>query len=143
MSAADPIEALTDDEWRQRTDRRDTHLVATAARERQPVAVDPVVPVGAEDHVRGGVVRVGVHRVRPVEPARGRKADVKCLDPDDGRPIHETPRERDKYPMFDGETTVTAAMICDYAHKDPIFTSRKASLCDWTARVVSVAYVLD
>ncbi len=109
----DPVEALAHDERLEGMDRGDADLGAPAARERQPVTVDPVVTIGAQDHVRGGVVRIGVHRVGPVEPARRREADVVRLEPDDRRAAH-SPRQMDKYPIslpeIRGSATTTAGL---------------------------------
>jgi hypothetical protein len=45
----------------ERVDRRRAHFVPSPDRERQAVAFEFLV--GLEDHVRGGIVRVGVHRI--------------------------------------------------------------------------------
>ena len=64
----------------QRVDGRHDHLRPAPDREREPVALEAVAGVGAQDHVRRRVVRVGVHRVRAVERARGREAEVDDLE---------------------------------------------------------------
>ena len=66
--ADDPVERAADDERLERADGGDAHLRAATAREGQPVPLDAVVRVGAEHDVGGRIVRVGVHRIRPVEP---------------------------------------------------------------------------
>src|SRR5262245_23438028 len=43
----------------------------------------PILRVGAQHDVGGGVVRVGVHRVRAVQLARGREADIVRIERDD------------------------------------------------------------
>ena len=65
----DPIEAAADHERLERAGGCDAHLGAATAREGQPVALDPVVCIGAENDVGSRVIRVGVHRIRPVKPA--------------------------------------------------------------------------
>jgi hypothetical protein len=62
----------------QRLDRGDDHIVAAPDREAQAVALQSR-QVGAQDHVRGRVVRVRVHRVRAVVLQRRREADVMAL----------------------------------------------------------------
>jgi hypothetical protein len=61
----DVVETTADDEGRERLDRRATHLVAAADREREAVA-DDVFVVGTDDGVGGRVVRIRVHRIGPV-----------------------------------------------------------------------------
>ena len=85
--AGDALERAAHHERLERTDRGDADLGATAVREREPMA-RKIGVVGIQDHVRGGVVRAAVHRVRPVERARGREADVVRGDADD---LHVTP----------------------------------------------------
>ena len=95
--ADDPVEAAADDERLEGVDSGDADLGAAAAREGEAVPLDAVVRVGAQDDVRGRVVRIGVHRVGAVEPARGREADVARLERDDARiPAHSR-----KNPIFE------------------------------------------
>ena len=51
-------------------------------REREPVPFERRV-AGVDDHVRRRIVRVGVHRVRAVQRARRREADVDGLEAGD------------------------------------------------------------
>ena len=67
--ADDPVQGSTDDERLERVGGGDAHLGAAAARECQPVPLDTVVCIGAENDVGGRIVGIGVHRIRPVEPA--------------------------------------------------------------------------
>ncbi len=80
--ARDAFERAPDDERLERADRGDTHLVAPAVRERQPVP-GVIGVVGLEHDVRRGVVRAPVHRVGAGERARGREADVAGAQSDD------------------------------------------------------------
>ena len=63
-------------------DRGDDDIVATADREAQRVS-GQAGGVGGEDRVRGGVVRIGVHRIRTVVVERGREPDVETVQRDD------------------------------------------------------------
>ena len=76
MSARSRVDVAAREMVRQRVDRGDLHVVAAADGEDETVAVEPVAGVGADDDVRRGIVRVGVHRVRSVQVARGREPDV-------------------------------------------------------------------
>jgi hypothetical protein len=62
-------------------------VVAAADGERQPEPVRPVV--GAQDHVGGGVVGIGVHRVGTIELTRRGEADVEHIHACDAR--HQPP----------------------------------------------------
>ncbi len=62
------------------------HVVAAADGEREPVPLEAVGVVGADDEVGRGVVRVGVHGVGPVEVAGGREPHVVGREP--GEPAH-------------------------------------------------------
>ncbi len=94
----DSLHRPTDDERRQRPGGGDADLRAPADREGEPVPLEPVVLVGAQDDVRRGVVRIRVHRVRAVERARGREPDVAGLQRDDGRHLGDSDRVIDWAP---------------------------------------------
>jgi hypothetical protein len=70
------LEREAGDERLERADRGDLHVVAAPDREREPVALEPVPGVGPDHHVGGGVVRVRVHGIRPVEVQGRGEADV-------------------------------------------------------------------
>ena len=85
-----------------------TDLGAAADREGQAVALEAVVRVGAQHDVGRRVVGIGVHRVRAVEPARGREADVARLEPDDRRRVAHrafSPVVRPISPIFTASTS--------------------------------------
>ena len=65
-------------------DRGDLHLVAPPTREGEAVALEAVAGVRAQDDVGGGVVGIGIHRVRPVEMPGRREPDVGRLQRNDG-----------------------------------------------------------
>src|SRR4029453_10034628 len=67
---------LSDDERHERPDRVRADVVAAADGERETVSL--VAGVRAQDQVRGGVVRILVHRVRAV--ARERRGEAKVED---------------------------------------------------------------
>ena len=73
----------------QRADRGHLHLVAPADREHVGVARQRLAGAGEigltrPDHeVSRGVIRAGVHRVRAVQPQRGREADVVGVETND------------------------------------------------------------
>ena len=62
----------------QGSDGRDHDLLTAPNRERQPVTGFGAIRV--QNHVRCAVIRVGIHRVRAVEQARSRKANVSHLE---------------------------------------------------------------
>ena len=74
----DVLERAADHERREGADCLGANLVATADRECKPVAFDP--GVGLEDDVRGGVVRVWMHRIGPRARARRGKAQIDDFD---------------------------------------------------------------
>ena len=116
----DLLERAADDERLERAGRGDAHLGAATARERQAVTLEAVVGVGAQDDVRRRVVGIGVHRVRAVEPARGREADVARLEAYDRihspAPPHNTPSFRSIFRPF-------GIISADSTHKDRIFAT--------------------
>src|SRR6187551_993191 len=61
-------------------DTRHDDLRTAADRERETMTFESIVSIGPDDHVRGRVVGIGVHRVRAVEVARRREADVDDLE---------------------------------------------------------------
>jgi hypothetical protein len=69
--AAQVVEGLVhvqaDDVVAERLDRGRLDVVAAADGEGESVPFEPVAGVGAQDQVRRGVVRVGVHRVGAVQ----------------------------------------------------------------------------
>ena len=83
----DALERAADDQRLERPGRGDADLGPAPAREGQAVTLDAVVGVRAQDDVRGRVVGIGVHRVRAVEPARRRKANVARFERRDRRRI--------------------------------------------------------
>ena len=68
----DRLETPADHERLERANRRDAHLRPATTRERQPVTFDSVVRIGAQNQLGRPIVRIGVHRIRPVERPRGR-----------------------------------------------------------------------
>ncbi len=70
-------------------DRGAADFVAAADGEGEPVAFEPGL-VGLQDHVGRGIVRIGIHRVRAVQLAGGRKTQVQHTHGSDsghGRPM--------------------------------------------------------
>ena len=106
--ADDPIQGATHDEGLERVSSSDAHLGAPTAREGQAVPLETVVCVGVENDVGGRVVRIGVHRVRPVEPPRGREANVPNRQADDAwEAAHLT-----IHPMFSASSRLLPPTIC-------------------------------
>lgn len=68
------FEGVADDQRAEGVDGGDDDLIAATNGEGEAVAF--MGAVGGEDDVCGGVVGVGVHRVRAVEGAGGGEADV-------------------------------------------------------------------
>lgn len=58
----DVAEIVSDDEMTERFDGRRAHLVAAANRERQAVTFEPSVRL--ENHIRRGVIGIGMHGIR-------------------------------------------------------------------------------
>ena len=65
----DPVQGTPDNERLECVGRSNAHLRAPTTREGQPVPLDTVVCIGAENDVGGRIVGIGVHRVRSIEPA--------------------------------------------------------------------------
>ena len=87
------VHVAADDEDRQLLDRRATQVVAGADGERHADAL--VLAVGLEEHVRAGVVGVGVHGIGTGEGARGRRPHVEgpySGDPRHGGTVSSGPR---------------------------------------------------
>src|SRR5260370_36429600 len=61
----------------------DAQLGPAADGEGEAMAREAVRVVGLEDDVGGRVVGIDVHRIRPIEGSRGRKADVARDGPQD------------------------------------------------------------
>ena len=78
------VEVEPDHERCEGVDGGDLDLRAAPHREGEAVALETVPGVRLDHDVRGGVVRVRVHRVGPVERAGRRKADVGGLEGGDG-----------------------------------------------------------
>ena len=74
----DVLHVEPDHEVPHRTNSRAADLVAAADGEGQPVAFEPG-RVRRQDDVGGRIVRIGIHRIRPVEMLRGREAQVEHL----------------------------------------------------------------
>jgi hypothetical protein len=84
------LELEADDQRRERLDRGDLDLGPAPDRERERVPLEPVAGVGAQDHVRAGVVGARVHGIGSVEPPGGREAHVDRLqrrDPGHNHPM--------------------------------------------------------
>ena len=77
------VDGRADDVGRERVDGGDADLRAPADREREPVAGEAARIVRLERDVGGGVVRIGVHRVRARAAARRREPNVVCDRPHD------------------------------------------------------------
>ena len=120
----DPVQGAPDDERLERVGGGDAHLRAPTAREGQPVPLDTVVRVGAENDVRGRVVRIGVHRIRPVEPARRREPDIPRLEAND--PWKSTHSRNN--PMFGAPLRRFLGITRQYSHKDRIITRVKGRI---------------
>ena len=102
----DPLERAADDERLERASRRDADLGAATARERQPVPFEAVVGSRAQNDVRGRVVGIGVHRVRAVEPARRREANVARFERrDPRRTAQRVPRRNKNSPIFNSSNS--------------------------------------
>ena len=67
-------ERTSDDQRRERADGGNNDLIPSTNGEGEPVAL--MRAVGFENDVGGGVIGIGIHRVRSIELARGGKADV-------------------------------------------------------------------
>jgi hypothetical protein len=87
---ANPVEIEADDELSQRLDGGTADFIATSDGEREPVPFEPR-PVRLEDHVRRGIIRMGIHRIRPVERARGGEAHVENAHVADAGHVHQPP----------------------------------------------------
>ena len=100
---ADAVERPADHERLERADRRNADFGAPAAREGEAVTLE--ADVRRQHDVGGRVVRVGVHRIRAVEPARGRKPDVAGAEREDSRAIHPI-----SFIVIAGSTATAAVM---------------------------------
>ena len=54
----------------------DTQLIRTTNREREAVAGEAARMIGFEDQIGGGVVRVWIHGIGPVEELGSRKPEI-------------------------------------------------------------------
>ena len=106
----DRLEAPPDNERLERADRGDAHLGTATTRERQPVPLDPVVGIGAQHHIRRRIVRIGVHRVRPVERQRRREPHITSLQADNAR----KPAHPQIHPMFAADLPVIVRFTAPY-----------------------------
>ena len=70
------LQGLTAHQGRKRLDRGHAQFVAAPDGKREAVALQPARMIGAQDDIRGGVIRGGIHGVGPGQCARGRKAEV-------------------------------------------------------------------
>lgn len=73
----------------QRRHRCGLHVVAAADGEHQAVTGQVIGSIGAQHDVGRRVIGIGIHRVRPIQLARGGEADVVGIEGDDG--AHESP----------------------------------------------------
>ena len=106
----DRLETPPDHERLERANRRDAHLRTATTRERQPVTFDSVVRIGAQNHIGRRIVRIGVHRIRPVERPRGREPHVTSLQADDPRKR----AHRRIHPMFTSGMALMMRITAQY-----------------------------
>ncbi len=79
----DVLEVAPDHVMGEQVDSGDAQLGPPPDCEREAVPRQAVGMVGLEDDIGRGIVGVCVHRIRPVEGSRGRKADVARDGPQD------------------------------------------------------------
>lgn len=65
------------------------HVVAAADGEHQAVTGQVIGRIGAQHDISRRVIGIGIHRIRPIQLARGGEADVVGIEGDDG--AHESP----------------------------------------------------
>ena len=132
---ADLLEGAADDERGERTDGGHAYLGAAPARERQPMPLEAVTGVGAQDDVGRRIVRVGMHRVRAVQPTRGREADVACLEAHDGgAAAHLRCPGRRNNPTFRCLIAEIASRMGDSRHKDRVIATQGWKVAGRSAR---------
>ena len=107
----------------------DAHLGTPTAREGQPVPLDTVVCVGVENDVRCRVIRIGVHRIGPVEPARRREPKSRASKPT----IRGDRLIPGNNPMFGMPSRHFRRSFARYSHKGRIFTRVDTGTSDSTA----------